>query len=47
MNMQTIQTQGSTAGSLLEKGKAGKGEGKSDAKGGVFATLVASLQKHR
>ncbi|MBL4759852.1 MAG: flagellar hook-length control protein FliK [Mariprofundaceae bacterium] len=44
--MQTIQTQGSTAGSLLEKGKAGKGEGKSDAKGGVFATLVASLQKH-
>ncbi len=42
MANQTINTQDSVAGSLLKADKAGKG----DAKGGVFAKLIASFQKH-
>ncbi|MBN4082407.1 flagellar hook-length control protein FliK [Mariprofundus ferrooxydans] len=45
MANQTIHTQGSVADSFLKAGKAGE-VGKSDAKNGVFAKLVASFQKH-
>ena len=44
MANQIIQTQGSAIGQLGESVKTGKAKG--EAKGGLFATLIASFQKH-
>lgn len=43
---QTIQTKGNATGQLGKAGESGKGDAKGDPKGGLFAKLITSFQKH-